>query len=156
MINKKLSESKVKWWLNDDVLVHLVDEKLPWDYCFMNNDYVEELDGLAYVWDDSTLFKLYEGLIEDSLKLISREGHKVGTMSDHYKETLEFIFSDNFKLYCEAIGLNGYEIQNGVKAIIEKQNFCDTRNSLSIHESALHQREYVQAAHVRVEQYINR
>jgi hypothetical protein len=117
----------------------------------MNPEYNEEANAFDLSWDDHTTEKFIEAFLMDSLRLM--RDCTPGTKQ--YVELKNFIFSDDFLLYCDALNLNGKELQNGVHSIIYGGNFSDTRSALSPHESAMHHDEMELEAEQRRVKYFS-
>lgn len=136
-----------------NIITHLAGkiDTIPAHMKVMNPEYNEEVNGFDLSWDDHTTEKFIEAFLMDSLRLI--RDCKPGTKQ--FVELQNFIFSDDFLLYCDALNLNGKELQNGVRSIIHGGNFSDTRSSLSPHESAMHHDEMELEAEQRRVKYFS-
>lgn len=130
-----LSETELKntvpWWLADEeVTLHKAHtqkgQQRPTD-----PNYIPSLDSFAIKWSFADIEKLIDGVIIATVKSCMRESADA--------ETLAFIRSDLFLLYCKAIGLNGEtlrdmlcNIANGLSK--EKTYFSDPTADLTPQE----------------------
>ena len=142
-VRKTLANSKSRtsekgstkpWWKESDVIVYKNDERIPTHCCLLNPEYIPEEDSFGYVFRDADYHKFFNRFIEDTLALA--RDCKPGTKQ--YVEVMEFINSENFLLYCDAVGLHGHELRRGVYAIKEGINFSDCRDVMNPAEAHIH------------------
>ena len=124
-------EQSLPWWLADEeVTLHKAHtqkgQEKPTD-----TNYIPSLDSFAIKWSFADIEKLIDGVIIATVKSCMRESADA--------ETLAFIRSDLFLLYCKAIGLNGETLRDMLCSIgnglwKEKTFFSDPTADLTPQE----------------------
>jgi hypothetical protein len=115
-------EKHLPWWLADEeVTLHKAHtqkgQQRPTD-----TNYIPSLDSFAIKWSFADIEKLIDGVIIATVKSCMRESADA--------ETLAFIRSDLFLLYCKAIGLNGETLRDMLCSIGRDLSFISRKKPL--------------------------
>lgn len=97
---------------DDGIIVrhHNVLEKMPGHMLMLNHEYDSEVDDLVLHWTDENILDLWDGLLNEHLKMLRQT--KPGSVTRD--EILEWQESDSFKDLCAAIAYRPDDIRDGV------------------------------------------